>query len=339
MQLTLVLPNLLDAEPDALAAADAPALARLLATAEPPIARAGGALGLACESFGIAKQYDWPAAPWLARAAGIDPGKRYWLCAQPLTLVLERGEGRVAGSVTDLDAGESASLLSGLRAHFASDGIEFVETAPGAWWAALADSQRLETSPPGAALGKPIVAHLPRGEDGARWRRWQSEMQMLLFEHPVNRTRERNGRPAVDFVWMWGGGTLRDANPERRATNVLTDAPMLRDLSRAVGRGAAELPPSLAVLRASPGAEPSLVWLDDIKLASLPAQLAALDAHWMAPLERSLDRREIDATMIVAGAETALSFTPRTAGLLRRVRRRWSAPPALPTLLKMRDDV
>jgi hypothetical protein len=338
MQLTLVLPNLLDAEPDALAAADAPALARLLSTAASPVAQPGGALGLACESLGIAKQYDWPAAPWLARAAGIDPGKRYWLCAQPLTLALERGEGRVAGAINDLNASESASLLSVLRAHFASDGLEFVEGAPARWWAALADPQRLETSPPGAALGKPIVAHLPRGDDGARWRRWQSEMQMLLFEHPVNRARESEGRSKVDYVWVWGGGTLRDASPDGRATTVFADAPLLRDLSRATGHEAAALPPSFAALRASPAAASSLVWLDDIEIAALPEQLAVLDARWAAPLERALDKGEIDARLVVAGSETALSFAPRAAGAMQRLRRRWSAAPALPLLLKVHHD-
>src|ERR1700730_4930356 len=180
MQLTLVLPNLLDAPPAALAAADAPALARLLSTAAVPILEPDGPLAIACASVGIAKQNDWPVAPWLARAAGGDPGRRHWVCAQPVTLQLGRDEVRLAGVVGDLDAAAATALLSSLRAQFASDGIEFVERGPGRWWLKLADPQQLETSPPDAALGKPLIAHLPRGADAARWRRWQSEIQMLL---------------------------------------------------------------------------------------------------------------------------------------------------------------
>src|ERR1700694_1092872 len=128
MQLTLVLPNLLDAPPAALAAADAPALARLLSTAAAPILEPDGPLAIACAHIGIAKQNDWPAAPWLARAAGIDPGSRYWLCAEPVTLDIGRVEVRLAGVVSDLDAADGIALLSSMRAQFASDGIELLES-------------------------------------------------------------------------------------------------------------------------------------------------------------------------------------------------------------------
>ena len=172
MQLTLVLPNLLDAAPSELHAACAPSLARLLSSGGPPTGEPEGPLAVAGDKLGIAKQNDWPAAPWLAQSAGIEPGERYWLCATPVTLEVGRDEVRLAAKVSDLDANESTALVSALRAHFVSDGVEFVETGPGCWWVALAGSQRLETSPPEAALGQALIAHLPRGGDAARWRRW-----------------------------------------------------------------------------------------------------------------------------------------------------------------------
>lgn len=338
MQLTLVLPNLLDTAPAALAAVEAPALARLLSTAADPILEPDGPLAIACAGVGVAKQYDWPVAPLLARAAGIDPGSRYWLCADPVTLEVGRDEGRLAGIVSDLDAGESAALLSTLRAHFASDGMEFVERGPGHWWVALAAAQQLETSPPDAAIGKPLIAHLPRGPDAARWRRWQSEMQMLLFEHPVNRSRESGGRLPVNYVWMWGGGTLRVARPATPVAAVFTQAPLLRDLARAVGAGAVPAPGSFASLLAAPPTPSALVWLDRLEATTLQEQLAAFDSDWAAPLERALDNREIDARLVFSGAGTALSFTPRATGAMQRLRRRWSRPPSLSPLLAAQAD-
>ena len=120
MQLTLVLPNLLDAPPAALVAADAPALARLLSIAEAPILEPNGPLAIACVNLGIAKQNDWPVAPWLARAAGIDPGSRYWLCAEPVTLDVGPAEVRVAGVVGDLDK-DLQSILDSLRRSWQVD--------------------------------------------------------------------------------------------------------------------------------------------------------------------------------------------------------------------------
>jgi len=337
MQLTLVLPNLLDAAPDALAAADAPALARLLSSAAPPVLEPGGLHAIACAGVGIAKQNDWPVAPWLARAAGIDPGGRYWMCAEPVTLEVGRDEVRLADVVSDLDVEESTALLSSLRAHFASDGMEFVERGPGRWWITLAGPQRLETSPPDAALGKPLIAHLPRGADAARWRRWQSEMQMLLFEHPANHSRESGGRTPVNYVWIWGGGTLRAADSSAPVAAVFTQAPLLHDLARAVGAGAVRVPGSFAALRAVSPAS-AMVWFDGLKAPALQEQLAAFDADWAAPLERALDKQELDARLVIGGTGTALSFTLRARGAMQRLRRRWSPPPNLSALLAAQAD-
>lgn len=338
MQLTLVLPNMLEAAPAALDAADAPALARLLSTSPPPVIEPDGPLAIACAGVGIAKQNDWPVAPWLARAAGTDPGSRYWLCAEPVTLEVGRDEVRLACIVIDLDTDESAALLSSLRAHFAPDGLEFVERGAGRWWVTLAEPQRLETSPPGAALGKPLIEHLPRGADAPRWRRWQSEMQMLLFEHPVNHARESSGRSPVNYVWMWGGGTLRAGGPAAPAAAVFTEAALLRDLARAVGTVAAKAPGSFAALRAASPPASALVWLDALKAPDLQQQLTAFDSDWAAPMERALDKRELDVTLVIAGSGAALSFTPRGSGTIERFRRHWSTPPNLSALLAAQAD-
>ena len=338
MQLTLVLPNLLDAPPAALAAVNAPALARLLSTAEAPILEPDGPLAIACANIGIAKQNDWPVAPWLARAAGIDPGSRYWLCAEPVTLDIGRVEVRLAGVLSDLDAAEGSALLSSLRAQFASDGIEFLERGPGRWWVTLAEAQQLETSPPDAALGKSLIAHLPRGADAARWRRWQSEIQMLLFEHPVNRLRESDGLLPVNDVWMWGGGTLRVADSAAPVAAVFTQAPLLRDLAHAVGADSATVPGSFAAFRAAPPAASALVWLEALNAPDPQEQLVAFDTDWGAPLERALDKHELDLRLVIAGSGTALSFTPHASGAMQRLRRRWAAPPSLSALLAAYAD-
>ena len=333
MQLTLVLPNLLDTPPAALAAVNVPALTRLLSSAAAPVFEPGGPLAIACAGVGIAKQNDWPVAPWLARAAGIDPGSRYWLCAEPVTLEVGRDDVRLAGVVGDLDAAEATALLSSLRAQFASDGIEFLERGSGRWWVTVAEPQQLETSPPDAAIGKPLIAHLPRGGDAARWRRWQSEMQMLLFEHPVNQSRERGGLLPVNYVWMWGGGTLRAADSAAPVAAMFTQAPWLRDLARAVGADSMAVPGSFTAFRAAPPAAAALVWLDALNAPDLQEQLIAFDADWAAPLERALDKNELDLRLVIAGSATALSFTPRASGAMQRLRRRWSPPPSLSALL------
>jgi hypothetical protein len=192
-QLTLVVPGLLDlAETDpARTDADGAALARLLATSPPP-AEHDGAIGIACAALGIAKQRDWPVAPLLAIAANLDPGDAYWLLAEPVSLLVGQLDVQLDAVVDDLSVDEAAALLATLNSHFAGDGLRFVAVTPARWLIAAASVQRLVTHPANDAIGAPIFRFLPDGPDAARWRRWQSEMQMLLFAHPVASERERH---------------------------------------------------------------------------------------------------------------------------------------------------
>lgn len=338
MQLTLVLPNLLDIAPAELALAKAPSLTRLLATSKRPDAQPDGVLAVACQVLGLARQNDWPVAPWLARAAGIDPGTRYWLRADPVTLDVGRDRGVLAGIVRDLGADESAALLASLRAHFVSDGIEFVERGPGRWWIALDTPQRTASSAPIFALGHPLAAHLPRGADAPRWRRWQSEIQMLLFEHPVNRSREERGRPPINYLWLWGGGVLRREDAARSCSAlVFTRADWLRDLALAVGATVADPPRSWADHRIA-DAGPAIVCLDPFDPATVQEQLAAFDAEWAAPLQREVDSSQLELRLVLAGSATSLSFAPCPHSGLQRLRLRWSRAPSLPEQLMMSAD-
>ena len=209
MHFTIVVPGLLDWPLVALAAVEkeAPALARLLAAAPSPTIEEDGLVATACRYCGISKQQDWPVAPWLARAAGLDTDGAYWLC---------------------------------------DDGIRFFAPEPARWFARVEHAPRLVTFPPEAALGAPLVPYLAAGPDAARWRRWQSEMQMLLFEHAVNFSREQSGRAAVDSVWLWGGGALvpRDA-PAVQIFGFEDSQPTLLAYQRALARSPEELDASL----------------------------------------------------------------------------------------------
>ena len=143
MQLTLVVPGLLDLAETEPARADAEgaALARLLATSPPPEVH-DGAIGIACAALGVARQRDWPFAPLLAVAANLDPGDAYWLLAEPVTLLVGQLDVRLGAVVDDLSADEAAALLATLNSHFAGDGLRFLAVHPGA----LADRRHRRTA-------------------------------------------------------------------------------------------------------------------------------------------------------------------------------------------------
>ncbi len=334
MQLTLVVPGLLDLAETHPAPADAEgaALARLLAGAPQP-ALHDGAIGVACAALGVAKQRDWPFAPLLAVAANLDPGDAYWLLAEPVTLLVGQQDVQLAAVVDDVSADEAVALLATLGAHFSGDGLRFIAAAPARWLVAATDVQQLTTHPAEDALGAPIFPFLPAGPDAARWRRWQSEMQMLLFAHPVTVEREQQGRAAINGVWLSGGG-VRAAMEATRIDSLYADAALPRDLARACACEVAAAPLSLREWSAGSGSKNrSLVWLQAIRANGGEGAIASLGQNWAGPLCAALDADPgLELSVVLSGRGRALSFKPRSRSLIARWRNRF-APAALSTVL------
>lgn len=326
MHLTLVISGLLDAAPSALAAADATALARILAVSGAPKFRRDGLPAILCEALSIGRQSDWPIAPWRARASGMEPGDAYWLCADPVNMVVQRDAVRLKSVVKDLDATEATELLATLNVHFAGDGVRFHAPQPGRWLVQVDKPQRIETLPTDVALERSLLECLPQGPDAARWRRWQNEMQMLLFEHAVNRGRESSRREIVNSVWLWGGGVLKAPHPAPAMKRIYADAAWVRELATAAGMTAFAVPRSLAEVLADPGTADALVCLDSPPIAA-SGQIIALDRAWFRPLERALPRADLAAIdLVFTQSSEMMTITALRATLFHRWRYRWSKP-------------
>jgi hypothetical protein len=333
MQLILFVSGLLDVPAPTLTSADAaaPALTRLLAAG----AAAGGGVGTIaalCDALGIARQDDEPVAAWLAHGAGLDAGDdHYWLCADPVSMSL--GEAAELGApLDDLSADDAAMLVASLNTHFAADGLEWHAYAPQRWLVKVSARQRILTTSPEATVDQPMSASLPRGDDSVRWRRWASEMQMLLHDHPVNVRRETQGRRPVNAVWVWGGGTLEPV-PSAPVASVYADDALVAALARSRGASVAPLPPNLDVLRDRAPPSPALVWLHAFPTSDLPARLAELEVQWFAPARGAFHNATLAGLEIVlSGRRRSARVTARRLSLARRLRT-WAAAPRLSRLL------
>ncbi len=298
MRLTLIVPGLTARSPAALA--NAPALSRYARRAD------GGTIvheGLAHAIIAAAGlPLAAPVAPLLALGAGADPGTDYVLAADPVTLVAGRDDVVLTGRVDDLSVEEAAVLIAALDAHFATDALAFFATRPSTWFARTSRSPALATTPLDVAMGRPIFPHLPGGADGKSWQRWQNEIQMLLFEHPVNVAREARGAAPVTGLWFWGGGRLAEVRLPAGVV-ALAAANASDDLVRGLARLAGEivesaLPATLDdALARSPGAEAMLVALPPL---ADEAGIAVLGEHWVAPATAALARGALAALDIVA---------------------------------------
>ena len=132
----------------------------------------------------------------------------YLLYAAPVHLLLQRD----TFSLTEptplpLSSDESAALTALLNKHFAADDLVFFwhETY---WFLQLKHNPNIQTHAPQEALNKAIGIYLPTGDGAIKWAAFTNELQMLLFEHPINQAREANGMPAINSLWCYGGGSV-----------------------------------------------------------------------------------------------------------------------------------
>ena len=144
--------------------------------------------------------------------AGNNTGSAYWLYAAPVHLLLQRDSFSLAAPVPlPLENDEVGALTAAFNHHFGSDMIankvQFF-WHESAWFLRLESNPNIQTSAPQASINKDINAYLPTGEGAMQWAKFQNEVQMLLFEHPVNQAREAKRLPAINSIWCYGGGQM-----------------------------------------------------------------------------------------------------------------------------------
>jgi len=190
-----------------------PALETLLARGTRRECAAHGVEAALCDALGIVRNQggfveDYPVAPITLAADGGVAGSGYWLRADPVHLRVMRDRIVLADSAAlELSQDEAAALTHSIASHF---GAAFSPSPlhPKRWYVRYDIPPHLLTTPLSYAIGRDIDPLLPAGEDAMKFRTLLNELQMLLFEHPVNQAREARGALPVNSVWLWGGGSL-----------------------------------------------------------------------------------------------------------------------------------
>jgi hypothetical protein len=145
-----------------------------------------------------------PNAALAWQQAGNQAGEAFWLYAVPVHLVLQRDSFSLAGPVPlPLEIAEINALTAALNKHFSDDKMQFFWHEK-QWFFRLENNPNIQTTAPEAALNKDISAYLPIGEGAMQWAKLTNEIQMLLFAHPVNTTREANKLPVINSLWCYG---------------------------------------------------------------------------------------------------------------------------------------
>jgi hypothetical protein len=161
--------------------------------------------------FDYLKKLFSPQTPNAALAwqrAGNEAGSAYWLYATPVHLVLQRDSFSLSEPAPlPLEENEIEALTSAFNQHFSQDNMQFFWHEK-QWFLRLDNNPSIQTSAPEAALNKDISAFLPTGDGAMQWASFSNEIQMLLFEHPINQEREAKRLPIINSIWCYGGGQV-----------------------------------------------------------------------------------------------------------------------------------
>ncbi len=213
-----------------------PALTRLLQRLTPGLRIEGDATTLSApHERALASAWGWPVGdgnlPFAALAAaadGVAVGDLAWGLLTPAHWSAGRDHVTLADpAALELDDAESHALFDAVRGLFDSEGFTLAWGAPLRWYCAHPSLAGLPSASLDRAIGRNVDVWLPKTPAQRLLRRLQSEVQLLLYTHPLNEAREERGDLTVNSFWLSGCGVhLPQSGP---AIEVLGDlrAPML----------------------------------------------------------------------------------------------------------------
>jgi hypothetical protein len=272
------------------------------------------------EIFSVERQQDWPSAPFALLGDGGNPGEAFWMHAEPINLRPDRDRVLLAdSSLLDVSLEEAEALALSVNGHFAAE-LHLLPVRANRWYARLSSPPAQPTVPLSAVLGQAVRP----GSASIGWHALMNEIQMLLHEHPVNEAREARGAPAINGIWLWGGGRLVEAKAPPLRT-VLSDYPLALGLASKAGVRASYPPEDVG--RWLDGGEPDGVQLAVLVRLTDPArhrevkrwagEVQSLERRWFAPLFEALQHGRIGMVSMHLGSEAQVLNTETTRSDLR----------------------
>ena len=176
----------------------------------------------------------WPFAARAADADGIDVGSSAWGLVTPAHWHVGRDHIVLSDpAALNLDDGESRALFNAVRDLFESEGLRFEWGAASRWYVAHESLADLACASLDRVIARPVEPWLrpnPGAETQSRLvRRLQSEVQMLLYPHPINETREQSNELPMNSFWLSGCGRFQVSAPNDPQLADALRAPLLAD--------------------------------------------------------------------------------------------------------------
>ncbi len=158
-----------------------------------------------CHLLGIKPNPDYPFA-------AVDYQKNhthYYLYADPVYLSLQRDTFFLEKKLTDdFSQDEIRNLCGALNGAFEDENRTFIINDQGQLFLELKKEPHIKTTSIAHIKSQSIDLFMPQGDEAMVWHAFMNEIQMFLFDHPINQDRIRRGLLSPNSIWFSGGGLL-----------------------------------------------------------------------------------------------------------------------------------
>lgn len=137
-----------------------------------------------------------------------DKDQVVWVAELCATLVSQERTTALPLSLIEASPDEITALEASAHPLFSAnnDALDIEPLGGGLWRVRVDLPATAKTISPLALMGQDLGDWWPTGHEWRSWRKRINEIQMTWHDHPINLAREQRGLPAINNVWLYGGG-------------------------------------------------------------------------------------------------------------------------------------
>lgn len=268
-----------------------------------------------CKAFNIAQQQNsWPVAPIMLHVDNpglVKANKDFWMRADPVHLRIEQNHIMLADNQAfKISKEEVEQIVQDLNHNIGTHyNFSFLPLRPDRWYIRLSKVPEIQTHTLSQVTCMNINGFLPTGNESMIWHKIFNEIQMLLYEHPVNQARESRGELPINSVWFWGGGNMPQLI-QAPYTYIWSNHDLPRALATASKLNHSKLPAHADEWLQNGAAGNHLIVLDALlekakyrNAYGWRETLKDLEKDWFSPLYKALRKGKIDQLTITTSSQ------------------------------------
>jgi len=174
-------------------------------------------------------------APLCALGEGLDSRSGFWLRADPCHIQISLQDIYfMSAKEAALDAECAQALAEDLNERLKSEDMRLYCPHPWRWYIHSNQAMKTPAYLPMLDTTRSISMNLLNEETDPQWQWLQNEIQIHLFQHPLNQQRRQQGQADINSLWLWGGAELPRVVKSPWQT-IVSDLPLLVGIAKHQG--------------------------------------------------------------------------------------------------------